>query len=250
MLATIIVSFIASLPLPLAQEPVVETPREAYVEGWFQETAEADLESALAAYRRCLELAGPGDRELAARALWRMGMIARARDEVEVAEALLGRVVAEFGDTRAAPRAREALEAPVLPSGAESEVVQAALADLRDLLLADERKDMSLKRVRAVLRILSAEQIAAECRRQEETPAGFLWVHGPVLTPEHTEKLVDLMLLYLEDETMVRTILRALPQRGSQPLPDRVFELIGVQPPIHDVALLSLLARVQEQLEA
>ena len=45
MLATIIVSFIASLPVPLAQDPVVETPREAYVEGWFQETAEAHQDS-------------------------------------------------------------------------------------------------------------------------------------------------------------------------------------------------------------
>ena len=174
-------------------------------------------------------------------------MIARARDEVEVAETLLGRVVAEYADTRAAPRAKEALEAPAVPSGAESEAVQVALADLRDVLLATDPNEVSLKRIKAVFRTLSAEQIAAECRRQGEMPVGFLHTYGTRLRSEHAEKMVELLLLLADDEQTVRTVIRALPHYGVEPLPERTYDLVRTLPPIHDERLFHLFGSLDEE---
>ena len=235
---------LASCFVPAIQDPLVETPREAYVEGWYQETAEADLEAALRSYRRCVDLGGAGDRELVARALWRMGMIARARDEAEVAEELLGRVVEEYGDTQAAPRARGALDNPLAPRGAESETVQKAREDLRNLLLADlSNTNLTPKHFQGVFRILSAEQIAAECSRQGESLT-VLRNWGTLVDPEHQEKLVD--LAFLSDERTARWALRSLPKYGSDPLPERVVALAHGESTKYDDVLMELFAPRRE----
>ncbi len=58
LLALALTSILALAP----QDSAEQTCREAYVEAWFQETAEADLEAALRSYRRCTELGETGQR--------------------------------------------------------------------------------------------------------------------------------------------------------------------------------------------
>lgn len=160
-LALALTSLLALAP----QDPAVQTSREAYVEGWFQETAEANLEAALRSYRLCVELGDAPDRELIARAWWRMGMIARARGEEEVAAETFDRVLAEYADTRAADRVRESLAEPSMQENVELHAMAQALKHLEDMLLEPDQADLT--RFRTVFQNLSPEQIAKQCRSRQ-----------------------------------------------------------------------------------
>ena len=81
--------FLLMLPALLAQETdAPATSRDAHLEGWFEETSGGALDAALVHYRRALAIAD--DREMTARALWRIGMIAQ---DVETGDGHHARVV-------------------------------------------------------------------------------------------------------------------------------------------------------------
>ncbi len=213
-------AFCSTLALP-PQDPPAETCREAYVEGWFQETAEADLEAALRSYRRCAELGEAADRELVARALWRMGMIARAREEETVAEELFGKVLAEYDGTRAAERVRESLETPATVEGVESEAVAEARTFLREMLLDSETATSA--RLRSVLRNLGVEQIAAECERQGESLSFILRDKGPAAIADHADELAELALVL--DSKAAAWAIRVLGEHDEETLHEPLLRL-------------------------
>lgn len=136
----------------------VTSARDAYLEGWFQETAERDLQAALTAYRACV--AKGDDRELAAKALVRMAWIARALGDDDAAKAQFAEVVEKYGDTKAAEGARAELEAPAADpaaSGAAAVVLEARKA-LEEMLANEE--GVTPGKVEQVFAVLGAQDFA------------------------------------------------------------------------------------------
>lgn len=143
----------ASIVAPLlAQE---RTARDAYVEGWFKETAEADLGGALKLYQECADRAAKSDPELAAKALMRMSKLALARGETDVAKAFADRVATDFAATAAAKEAASAKEAPA--KGAASQEVEEARKWL-DEILSDDHYPTEQKAT-SVMRILGIDEV-------------------------------------------------------------------------------------------
>ncbi|MBK6941857.1 MAG: hypothetical protein IPH13_16895 [Planctomycetes bacterium] len=132
--------------------------RDAYLEGWFQETAQRDLQAALTAYRACV--AKGDDRELAAKAMVRMAWIARALGDDDAAKAQFAQVVEQYGDTKAAGYARAELEAPVVDpaaSGAAAVVLEARKA-LEEMFANGE--GVTPGKVEQVFAVLGAQDFA------------------------------------------------------------------------------------------
>jgi hypothetical protein len=147
-----------------AQAAVQDTPasyasaRDAYLEGWFQETAQRDLQAALTAYRACV--AKGDDRELAAKATLRMAWIARALGDDDAAKAQFAQVVEQYGDTKAAEDARAELDAPAVDpamSGAAAVVLEARRA-LEEMFANEE--GVTPGKVEQVFAVLGAQDFA------------------------------------------------------------------------------------------
>lgn len=238
-LALALTSILALAP----QDPPAETCREAYTEAWFQETAEADLEAALRSYRRCAELGQAADRELVARALWRMGMIARAREENTVAEELFRRVTEEFEGTRAAERVREVLAAPAGVQGVESEPVAEAREILRAMLL--DSTTATAARLRTVLRNLTVQQIAHECESQGESLSRVLSDIGSGVVPDHANDLAELALI--ADARTAWAVIGILELHDYDNLHEPILRLAHESSGKVDSRLLFYLARREEQ---
>jgi hypothetical protein len=132
--------------------------RDAYLEGWFQETAQRDLQAALTAYRACV--AKGDDRELAAKATLRMAWIARALGDDDAAKAQFAQVVEQYGDTKAAEDARAELDAPAVDpamSGAAAVVLEARRA-LEEMFANEE--GVTPGKVEQVFAVLGAQDFA------------------------------------------------------------------------------------------
>lgn len=132
--------------------------RDAYLEGWFQETAQRDLQAALTAYRACV--AKGDDRELAAKATLRMAWIARALGDDDAAKAQFAQVVEQYGDTKAAEDARAELDAPAVDpamSGAAAVVLEARKA-LEEMFANEE--GVTPGKVEQVFAVLGAQDFA------------------------------------------------------------------------------------------
>jgi hypothetical protein len=147
-----------------AQAAVQDTPasyasaRDAYLEGWFQETAQRDLQAALTAYRACV--AKGDDRELAAKATLRMAWIARALGDDDAAKAQFAQVVEQYGDTKAAEDARAELDVPAVDpamSGAAAVVLEARKA-LEEMFANEE--GVTPGKVEQVFAVLGAQDFA------------------------------------------------------------------------------------------
>lgn len=146
---------------PWLAEPGFQTqassPRDLYVEAWFKETAESDLEGALKLYKQCADLAASSDRELAAKALLRMSRIATARGDSDAAKLLTDRLIAEFAGTAAAIDAAAPQTAAASKTAAESDEVREARA-LLDSMLRDSGL-VSLPKCELVLRTLGVDTV-------------------------------------------------------------------------------------------
>jgi hypothetical protein len=137
----------------MAVAQTAKSPRDVYVEAWFKETAEADLDAALALYQACLDGAASTDRELAARALLRIARIAQARGDATAAEAHLERLKKEFDGTLAAKEAAERKTGTTEP-GVE---VQQAAAWLEDMML--NGREVSDERWNTIVNALGIEEV-------------------------------------------------------------------------------------------
>lgn len=175
-------ALLAALAMPTQESA---SARDAFLEGWFQETAEGDLEAALKGYRACVERGGAGDEALVAKAKLRMARIAGARGDREAERALLAEVVERYAGTPAGKAAAEALEAgEVADAGAGT--ADAAVAEARaflDEMLGDEQR-INHEMVKHVLQTLPAEEILA----RHALKGGSIWgivkrVDDPTLTP-------------------------------------------------------------------
>lgn len=146
-------------PAAVQDEPAAyASARDAYLEGWFQETAQRDLQAALTAYRACV--AKGDDRELAAKATLRMAWIARALGDDDAAKAQFAQVVEQYGDTKAAEDARAELDAPPADpaaSGAAAVVLEARKA-LEDMFANEE--GVTPGKVEQVFAVLGAQDFA------------------------------------------------------------------------------------------
>lgn len=151
---TILVASIMS-PHAVSQE----SARDAYIEAWFQETAEGDLEAALGWYRKCLDLAGDSDRELSARTLWRMGRIARARGEEVEAKLHFQRVMAEYEGTEAAELAAADSDPSSVGPVATGKTEEKKTARQLLAIMMKQHDEITLERAQAVLRALSVDEI-------------------------------------------------------------------------------------------
>ncbi len=201
---------------PFARANAQESARDAYLEAWFQETAEGNLEAALKEYKRCVTLAGD-DRELAARASWRMARIARARGDEEAAQLQLQQVIDRYPDTQAASAAQADLTAPAAEEqeGREAAAVEEARRMLREMLGAE---NVTSPRARSVFRTLSVEEILAT----HETLGGDLTLVILRLNdPDYAESLVD-VLLVRDDDTVQQVCLQGLTGFPSFHIPERL----------------------------
>lgn len=146
-------------PAAVQDEPAAyASARDAYLEGWFQETAQRDLQAALTAYRACV--AKGDDRELAAKATLRMAWIARALGDDDAAKAQFAQVVEQYGDTKAAEDARAELDAPAADpaaTGAAAVVLEARKA-LEEMFANEE--GVTPGKVEQVFAVLGAQDFA------------------------------------------------------------------------------------------
>lgn len=151
----------ASLALPCAPSLLAQaarSPRDAYIEAWFKETAEADLTSALTLYKECADQAAATDRELAAKALLRIVRIARARGDEEAATLVEARIRSEFAGT---------LSSSDLEKGNADTATGSAPAESREVLEArrwlDEmlstEGDNSSQKATTILRVLGIDEV-------------------------------------------------------------------------------------------
>jgi hypothetical protein len=145
-----------SLPTRTAQEAT--TPRDLYVDAWFLETAEADLEGALKLYRECAERAASTDRELAAKALLRVARIAQARGDADAAALVRERIGREFAGTAAAAQA-EANSPDELPVTASQRMEAEARRWLDEMLSAKESSEVTRNKAESVVRLLGIEEV-------------------------------------------------------------------------------------------
>ena len=114
--------------------PAQETSRDAFIEGWFLETAEGDLEGALKQYRLAIKLGGAEDRPLMAKAALRMARIAKARGDQEAWRAQLEQLAQLYPGTEAAEQAALDLERPDVAEVDAATATYAARADLIEML--------------------------------------------------------------------------------------------------------------------
>lgn len=185
----------------------VTSARDAYLEGWFQETAERDLQAALTAYRACV--AKGDDRELAAKATLRMAWIARALGDDDAAKAQFAEVVEKYGDTKAAEGARAELEAPAADpaaSGAAAVVLEARKA-LEEMFANEE--GVTPGKVEQVFAVLGAKDFA-EVRKASGKEG------GAVLRTLFRLGRVDL-LVALAEGGVVEPVMRLAGTLGSVP---------------------------------
>lgn len=185
----------------------VTSARDAYLEGWFQETAERDLQAALTAYRACV--AKGDDRELAAKAMVRMAWIARALGDDDAAKAQFAEVVEKYGDTKAAEGARAELEAPAADpaaSGAAAVVLEARKA-LEEMFANEE--GVTPGKVEQVFAVLGAKDFA-EVRKASGKEG------GAVLRTLFRLGRVDL-LVALAEGGVVEPVMRLAGTLGSVP---------------------------------
>lgn len=167
-------ALLAALAWTLPAQQPQESARKVFLEGWFQETADRNLEQALESYLRCKALALPSDPELAARAAYRAAQILRARGEEERAAAELRRLVEELPGTEYAGRAREELAGRGRMETVASTAAERAMAHLETLRLlqSNRRNDFNLpEMLKDIFQTLSADQILS---RIEDEPWGFL----------------------------------------------------------------------------
>ena len=177
-------------PVVAAQDPPV-SQRDAYVDGWFFETAEGNLEEALKSYRRCVELGG--SRDLSAKAIWRMGRIARARGDADAAAALFERAIRDYEGTEGARLAKEDLERGEAEPEAPSAAVAEARGYLHDVL---DGVEVAHGRADRVLEVLSPDEIVA-IAEERGGDLGDLIKHASLVS---TERIFDLVL---RDERLV-----------------------------------------------
>ena len=205
-----------------------ETAQELYVEGWMREHVDRDLEAALIAYGQCLEVAAAGEREIAARALLRIAIVAETREEAEVASAQFARLQRDYAGTTAAAEAaaREQLE-PASNSDPEiSLILREARRSLVQLLLGEVPADDSRgTKLDLVLRTLSVDEILATV---QQIGAPFDALHGA--SQAHEQKLVA--LLDTGEELLIPHVLRAM-RSFQQPYSETLLRWLSA--PQHEV---------------
>ncbi len=171
------------LLLSLAVPPAAESARDAFLEGWFQETAEGDLEAALRAYRECVERGGPAEAALVAKAKLRMARIAGARGEREAERGLMEEVVERFAGTPAAAEAAAALEEGTATGTGTADAAVAEAWAFLDEMLGGE--GITIQKANLVLSRLSVDEVLDRYRRKGGTLYGVLQrVRDPELAPQ------------------------------------------------------------------
>ncbi|MBI4880709.1 MAG: hypothetical protein HY812_13780 [Planctomycetes bacterium] len=223
------------LLLPFARANAQQTARDAYLEAWFQETAEGNLEAALREYKQCVTLAGD-DRELAARASWRMARIARARGDEETAKLQLQKLIDRYPDTKAASAAQADLAGPAAgeQEGREAAAVEEARRMLREMLGGE---NVNSPRARTVFRTLSVEEIVAT---QKVLGGGLGGITDRLDDTAFTDQLVEL-LARSDDSGSHQACLQILQRFPSFRIPERLRARLPQLDPICRPAVVSLL---------
>lgn len=216
----------ASLAIPTASAQATKTARDAYVEAWFKETAEADLAGALALYKQCLDSAATSDRELAARALLRIAKIAQARGEKEVAASQLDRLAKEFDGTAAAKEAQAEAAAPAeTPTGESREVIEARR--WLDEMLTNERDD-SPRKAKTIFSVLGLEEILRVYAARGGNLAQFLGaLDASLLTPE---QWIDVALTEGTYNDVLLVVLAKLRTQKPEQIPEAFTHKVAKNP--------------------
>lgn len=214
----------------VAPAQIASDARDAYIDGWFQETAEADLAAALKSYQRCVELAASGEPELAARAVWRMGCIARARGDVEVAKGLFDRVVSDYPSTEGARLAAAELthDDADAPQAAELAAVEEAQRLLVEML--SDRETVTRAKADTVFSTLQPGQIVALFERYGGNLSSVV---SSVDRDRFAPAIAELILRV--DDSLAAKLFHYLPG------PDAAFELQD--------ALIERAARLGDQID-
>lgn len=216
----------ASLAMSAASAQAPKTARDAYVEAWFKETAEADLVGALALYKQCLDSAATSDRELAARALLRIAKIAQARGEAEVAASQLDRLAEEFEGTAAAKEAQVEAAAPAeTPTGESREVIEARR--WLDEMLTNERDD-SPRKAKTIFSVLGLEEILRVYAARGGNLAQFLGaLDASLLTPE---QWIDVALTEGTYNDVLLVVLAKLRTQKPEQIPEAFTHKVAKNP--------------------
>lgn len=216
-IASLLASFAFAAPLLAQPAPGERSPRDLYVEAWFEETANADLAAALKLYQAVLDRAATSDRELAARALLRIGRIAEARGEPDAAKICFERLASEFDGTLAAKEAKERATESASTQGNET---SAAIVEARrwlDEMLTNERDD-SPRKAKSILEALGIDQVRRVYTKRGGNLAQFLGaLDAALLTPE---QWINFALMEGAYGDVLRVVLAKLIDRR----PDRIPE--------------------------
>ncbi|MEW6745270.1 MAG: hypothetical protein AB1486_21160 [Planctomycetota bacterium] len=250
--SVVVLSVIAVLGTTAAQESRAQTPqgtaREAYLEGWFQETAEGNLEAALAQYRQAVAIGTGADREVVARALLRIAMITRAQGQEDEAKKVLAQLATNYADTRAAAQAQEAQTAPPPDTAAtrETEAVREAREALKKLIGGglNSREETAL--LRSVFVNLSLDEIVEHYR----ATGMVLFRRGQSLDWWLLREVRGKALKYglaVHDWT-VAVIVEHLFDDRNQPLQKEVLDLIPSARRETACVLFGLLSRRQDDM--
>ena len=219
-----------------------ETCRDAFIEGWFLETAEGDLEAALRHYRKAVELGGAEDRPVMAKAALRMARIAKARGDREAWQAQLEQIAQLYPGTEAAREAAQELARPDEAEDGSASVVDEARRDLIEMLHAAQQ--VATLKVRRVFRTLGVDGVMAI---HQEEGGSLDSMPACLLENEFQDILVELLIQVrgLSTEALVLTHLRAL--RESR-IPQRLRDhLPKVSDRLHDSVMHLLLTRTDPQ---
>lgn len=231
LIRTLFLSGLFALPAA-AQE--IATARDAYLEAWFQETAENDLEQALQLYRRCVELGQTTDPELAAKALWRTGRIARARGDEDAAQAAFEQVLQRFSQTQAAKSAAaDRAGAPAQDGSPAGEAVETARQLLQQMLL-DESK-ISTQWSQIVFGTLAPDQVAEMVQRYPS--------HFAAVLRKGTQ--ADIVRFAERSDTAAAAI-EAMVQRGSGALTGTILAMAASQEIADPTSLASVLLQSRD----
>ncbi len=209
----------------LGQDPP-RSARDAYLEGWFLETAEGKLTDALRSYQRAVEVGGDADRELVAKALWRIGRIARARGDRTAARAQFERVVETYGDTDAAALARADLDDDGAKTAAIPDARREGIDLLIELLTKPPDEITSAKSNRMFLSA-PVEDVAATYRRLGGPLAEAI---RRATASELCEPMTDLYCLRLSESVSEAALVFLARNCRDRAIPDRVVEAAKQDP--------------------
>jgi len=222
-----------------------ETSRDAFIEGWFQETAQGDLEAALRQYRKAIELGGPEDRPVMAKAALRMARIAKAQGDQEAWRAQLEQLAQLYPGTEAAEEAQSELTRPEEPRGEQTSSVEEARRDLVEMLY--QHDTITTQKVRRVFRALTVEQVLAIWEEVGSPLDSLMWLPKHLQLDEFQDSLVSLLRLSPEDSVKGAALQFLAALTESRLPPALVEQLGGISGAQRIPALSVLLKRVHPE---